>query len=153
MRGRESDAERQKRFAKVEAGVIAAFKAAVHHLGEDAARELFNRVLRRPKRGRGKVLAADRDEPIGVALALPFIVVVKGIEAAWDGLETNITDTMLNLGSFLTKAWAQVGAGIENIGPGRAPFRASTVMETLVLVMEGEPVPPRRLTPATRQVD
>jgi hypothetical protein len=59
--GCESDAERQQRFAKVEAGVIAAFKAAVHHLGEDAARELFNRVLRRPKRGRGKALAADRD--------------------------------------------------------------------------------------------
>ena len=57
----ESDAERQRRFAKVEAGVVAAFKAAVHHLGEDAARRLFNRVLRRPKRGRGKSLAADRD--------------------------------------------------------------------------------------------
>jgi hypothetical protein len=57
----ESDAERQQRFAKVEAGMIAALEAAVHHLGEDAARELFNRVLRRPKRGRGKALAADRD--------------------------------------------------------------------------------------------
>jgi hypothetical protein len=45
----------------VQAGVIAAFKAAVHHLGEDAARELFSSVLRRPKRGRGKALAADRD--------------------------------------------------------------------------------------------
>ena|SRR5579864_8256427 len=45
----------------ISAGVIAAFEAAVYHRGEDAARELFSRVLRRPKRGRGKALAADRD--------------------------------------------------------------------------------------------
>lgn len=57
----ETDAARKKRFAAVEAGVTAAFKAAIHHLGEDEARELFNRVMRRPKRGRGKVLAPDRD--------------------------------------------------------------------------------------------
>jgi hypothetical protein len=41
--------------------VIAAFKAAVHHLGDDDARKLFNQVLQRPKRGRGKSLSADRD--------------------------------------------------------------------------------------------
>jgi hypothetical protein len=57
----ESTAERKQRIGKVEAGVIAAFKAAVHHLGDDDARELFNRVLQRPNRGRGKALAADRD--------------------------------------------------------------------------------------------
>jgi hypothetical protein len=55
------DEELRRRFAKVEAGVKAAFAAAVNHLGEDAARELFNRVLRRPKRGRGKAHARDRD--------------------------------------------------------------------------------------------
>lgn len=57
----ESNAERARRFAKVEAGVTAAFKAAVHHVGDDNARELFRKVLRRPKRGRGRVLAVDRD--------------------------------------------------------------------------------------------
>ncbi len=57
----ESAAERKQRTGKVEAGVIAAFNAAVHHLGNDDARKLFNRVLQRPKRGRGKALAADRD--------------------------------------------------------------------------------------------
>jgi hypothetical protein len=57
----ETPAERQKRVEKVEAGVKAAFKAAVHHLGEDAARELFVRVTHHPKRGRGAALAPDRD--------------------------------------------------------------------------------------------
>jgi hypothetical protein len=57
----ESAAERGQRVAKVEAGVTAAFKAAAHHLGEADARELFNRVQRRSKRGRGKTLALDRD--------------------------------------------------------------------------------------------
>jgi hypothetical protein len=57
----ESDADRQKRAAIVEKGVYTAFKAAVAHLGEDEARKLFERVLRRPKRGKGKVHAADRD--------------------------------------------------------------------------------------------
>ena len=57
----EGDAERARRFAKVEAGVTAAFKAAVHHVGEDHARQLFRRALRRPKRGPGRVLAVDRD--------------------------------------------------------------------------------------------
>jgi len=57
----ESTTERQRRVAKVKAGVAAAFQAAVHHLGEEAARELFNRILRRPKRGAGKAIAADRD--------------------------------------------------------------------------------------------
>jgi hypothetical protein len=57
----ESDADTLKRFAKVEAGVVAAFRAAVGHLGEDEARRLFARVVRRPKRGRGKGLAPDRN--------------------------------------------------------------------------------------------
>ncbi|MDQ2082448.1 hypothetical protein RA307_19855 [Xanthobacteraceae bacterium Astr-EGSB] len=57
----ESEKERRQRVAKVEKGVAAAFKAAVSHLGEENARELFARVTRRPKRGRGKALAADRD--------------------------------------------------------------------------------------------
>jgi len=57
----ETDAERRRRIAKVEAGVADAFKAAVHHLGEDEARQLFLRVMRRPKRGPGKTIARDRD--------------------------------------------------------------------------------------------
>lgn len=57
----ESDAALAQRAAKVEAGVTAAFKAAIHHLGEEEARALFSRVLRRSKRGRGKALAPDRD--------------------------------------------------------------------------------------------
>lgn len=57
----ESANERERRIAKVEAGVMAAFQAAVHHLGDEEARELFNRVLRRPKRGAGKAIAANRD--------------------------------------------------------------------------------------------
>lgn len=57
----ESTTEHQRRVAKVKAGVMAALQAAVHHLGEEAARELFNRVLRRPKRGAGKAIAANRD--------------------------------------------------------------------------------------------
>ncbi len=57
----ETDTERRRRIAKVEAGVADAFKAAVHHLGEDEARQLFLRVMRRPKRGPGKTLARDRD--------------------------------------------------------------------------------------------
>jgi len=57
----ESDVDRQKRVATIEAGVVASFKAAVGHLGEDEARRLFARVVRRPKRGRGKGLAPDRN--------------------------------------------------------------------------------------------
>jgi len=60
-RAGESDGETQKRIAAVENGVVAAFGAAVEHLGEYEARQLFARVLRRPKRGQGKVLAPDRD--------------------------------------------------------------------------------------------
>lgn len=57
----ESDAEREKRIDAVEAGVEAAFRAAVHHLGEVEARKLFAIVVRKPKRGLGKVHASDRD--------------------------------------------------------------------------------------------
>jgi hypothetical protein len=57
----ESEAETRKRIDTVEKGVEAAFKAAVEHLGEEEARRLFARVLRRPKRGQGKMLAPDRD--------------------------------------------------------------------------------------------
>ncbi|MGA8498335.1 MAG: hypothetical protein WB764_22805 [Xanthobacteraceae bacterium] len=57
----ESPVDRAKRLAKVEAGVRTAFRAAIHHMGEADARALFARVLRRPKRGRGKALAGDRD--------------------------------------------------------------------------------------------
>ena len=57
----ESEAERLKRVATVEDGVRDAFTAAVWHLGEDEARQLFRRVTRRPKRGLGKTLALDRD--------------------------------------------------------------------------------------------
>src|ERR1700747_274350 len=57
----ESKAETRKRIATVEKGVEAAFKAAIEHLGEEEARRLFARVLRRPKRGQGKLLAPDRD--------------------------------------------------------------------------------------------
>jgi hypothetical protein len=57
----ESEAETRKRIVTVEKGVEAAFKAAIEHLGEEEARRLFARVLRRPKRGQGKMLAPDRD--------------------------------------------------------------------------------------------
>ena len=57
----ESETDRKQRIAKVETGVANAFKAAVNHLGEEQARQLFARVVRRPKRGRGKALAPDRD--------------------------------------------------------------------------------------------
>jgi hypothetical protein len=57
----ETAAEKQKRIAAVEQGVAAAFKAAVDHLGEQEARQLFARVVRRPKRGLGRMLAPDRD--------------------------------------------------------------------------------------------
>jgi hypothetical protein len=57
----ESEAETRKRIVTVEKGVEAAFMAAIDHLGEEEARRLFARVLRRPKRGQGKMLAPDRD--------------------------------------------------------------------------------------------
>jgi hypothetical protein len=56
----ESDADRGKRFAKVEAGINAAFEAAVHHIGDERARQLFQKVLRRPNR---RLLAAH-DEAV-----------------------------------------------------------------------------------------
>jgi hypothetical protein len=92
MMGRacENDAERQQRMAKVEAGVKAAFKAAIHHLGEDNARELFAQVLRRPKRGPGKALATDRD----ARLLQAFDTAPKGksIAAIARGLRAQGTD-------------------------------------------------------------
>jgi hypothetical protein len=57
----ESEAETRERIATIEKGVETAFKASIDHLGEEEARRLFARVLRRPKRGRGKMLAPDRD--------------------------------------------------------------------------------------------
>lgn len=57
----ETEADRKKRTSTVEAGVLAAFKAAVAHLGENEARELFQRVLRRPKRGNSKTVDPNRD--------------------------------------------------------------------------------------------
>jgi hypothetical protein len=57
----ESKADTQNRVAKVEKGVEDAFKAAVKHLGEEEARQLFRRVIRKRKRGLGKTLAPDRD--------------------------------------------------------------------------------------------
>jgi hypothetical protein len=57
----ESKAETAQRIATVEKGVMAAFKSTVGHLGEDEARLLFARVMRRSKRGPGKSLAPNRD--------------------------------------------------------------------------------------------
>jgi hypothetical protein len=57
----EAPADTQKRIAMVEAGVIAAFEAAIRHLGDEEARRLFSRVVRRPRRGRGKMLDPHRD--------------------------------------------------------------------------------------------
>jgi hypothetical protein len=57
----ESAQERQRRIAKVADGVTASFHAAVSHLGEEQARKLFAKVVRRPARGPGKDLAPDRD--------------------------------------------------------------------------------------------
>jgi hypothetical protein len=60
-RALESEEDKQQRVAKVAKGVEDAFNAAVGHLGEEEARQLFRRVNRKPKRGLGKTLAADRD--------------------------------------------------------------------------------------------
>jgi hypothetical protein len=57
----ESEAATRQRVEAVEKGVSAAFTAAIGHLGETEARSLFARVLRRPKRGPGKILAPDRN--------------------------------------------------------------------------------------------
>ena len=57
----ESEADRKKRFKAVEEGVAAAFRAAVRHLGDEEARQLFKRVTRRKKRGQGKIFQSDRD--------------------------------------------------------------------------------------------
>ena len=57
----ESKTDTQQRVATVEEGVIAAYKAAIGHLGEDEVRQLFARVTRRTRRGQGTMLAPDRD--------------------------------------------------------------------------------------------
>jgi hypothetical protein len=57
----ESPSEKQKRIEKVKKGVADAFTAAARQLGEDAARDLFKRIMRRSKRGRGKTLAPHRE--------------------------------------------------------------------------------------------
>lgn len=57
----ETDEERRKRIEIVEKGCAAAFNAAVRHLGEDGARQLFGKVMRKSKRGQGKALAPGRD--------------------------------------------------------------------------------------------
>jgi hypothetical protein len=54
--------ERAQRAAKVEAGVGAAYGAAVRHLGEEEARKLFRSVMRRRKRGANKESPPDRDQ-------------------------------------------------------------------------------------------
>jgi len=56
-----SKADKQKRATAVENGVLTAFRAGVAHLGEDEAKKLVLRVLRRSKRGQGKAHAAYRD--------------------------------------------------------------------------------------------
>jgi hypothetical protein len=63
----ESEDDRRKRVTKIEEGVATAFRAAVSHLGEEQARLLFSKVMRRPKRGPGKALAADRDHRLLIA--------------------------------------------------------------------------------------
>ena len=57
----ENEQDMRKRVDAVEKGIAAAFRAAVSHLGEEEARLLFAQVVRRPKRGQGKMLAPDRD--------------------------------------------------------------------------------------------
>jgi hypothetical protein len=57
----ETPEAKRKRIETVEKGVISAFKAASVHLGVDEARQLFKEVIRKPKRGKGKWLAANRD--------------------------------------------------------------------------------------------
>lgn len=57
----EKEADRSTRVTTIEKGVQDAFKAAVQHLGEEGARQLFRRVIRRRKRGLGRAFAPDRD--------------------------------------------------------------------------------------------
>jgi hypothetical protein len=58
----ESDIDKDKRYATIDRWLAKAFRAAVWHLGEERARELFVHVSRAAGgRGRGKSFAADRD--------------------------------------------------------------------------------------------
>lgn len=56
-----TDDERQARRATIRDHLEKAFKDARRQLGEDDARSLFGEVMRKPKRGAMKTLAADRD--------------------------------------------------------------------------------------------
>jgi len=64
----ESEDGTRSRVALVKKGVADAFAAAVTHLGDEQARELFTSVARRLKRGKGKSLASDRDAQLLAAL-------------------------------------------------------------------------------------
>lgn len=64
----ESEDDTRSRVALVKKGVADAFAAAVRHLGDEEARELFASVARRRKRGKGKSLASDRDTQLLAAL-------------------------------------------------------------------------------------
>jgi hypothetical protein len=57
----ENESERQKRVAKIEKVLKDTFRAAARHVGEEEARRLFERIIQKQKRGRGKALAPDRD--------------------------------------------------------------------------------------------
>ena len=64
----ESEDDTRSRVALVKKGVADAFAAAVRHLGDEEARELFASVARRQKRGKGKSLASDRDTQLLAAV-------------------------------------------------------------------------------------
>jgi hypothetical protein len=69
-------------------------------LGEDEARQLFTRVARRPKRGRGKALAADRDHRLlkahdeGIQRGDSIAKIAKQLRA--DGIELGNTAEAIN---------------------------------------------------------
>jgi hypothetical protein len=131
--GCESDVERQQRFAKVKAGVIAAFKAAVHHMGEDAACELFKSVQRRPKRGPGKVHPADRDARL---LKAYDAAAPKGESIASIARRLHATE-----GKELGNTAAAVAAQIRKLVAARKKreYRARVEARRLRMAMRNEP--------------